>query len=87
MGPVGIEPTFSAWKADVLPLDEGDIDNNHVINAGQEGFEPPSLVLKTNILPLNYCQNNVTMVRLRVELRLLGNEPNVLPLHYLVKIE
>ena len=37
---MGIEPTYSAWKADVLPL------NHTCISVSLKGFEPPTLGLE-----------------------------------------
>jgi|tagenome__1003787_1003787.scaffolds.fasta_scaffold15999958_1 hypothetical protein len=48
---MGIEPTTSAWKAEVLPV-------NYTRNLNLEatpGFEPGIEVLQTSALPLGYA--------------------------------
>jgi hypothetical protein len=51
---MGIEPTTSAWKAEVLPLNYTRI-LVEVILAGAVGIEPTPKVLETFVLPLNYA--------------------------------
>jgi hypothetical protein len=51
---MGIEPTTSAWKAEVLPLNYTRI-LLEVKMAGAVGIEPTPKVLETFVLPLNYA--------------------------------
>ena len=52
---VGIEPTSSAWKAEVLPLNYTCVKNIIVRMLEQVvGIEPTSSAWKAEVLPLNY---------------------------------
>jgi hypothetical protein len=53
---MGIEPTTSAWKAEVLPLNYTRLKIEFKdFLAGAVGIEPTPKVLETFVLPLNYA--------------------------------
>lgn len=83
MSLAGIEPAFSHWKSDVLPLYQRNLFRDERIRTFINNFEDYSFTVK---LHLRYISiSNIKSGMKGLEPLLLTLEANVLPLNYIPK--